>query len=310
MKDWWNYSWNLAVGCTKVSKECTHCWAEAMAVRLKAMGRAEYQDVVNGHGHFTKRVTLIPERIGEPLRLRKPRVIAVNLMGDLFHQNVPSDFQESVFDVMRQANHHVYLLLTKRPRLMLASVNLLELKAEYYPHVWLGTSAGDQAGADERRDSLWGLARMGWNTWVSSEPRIGGIDWNGWEFLKWMATGGESGREARAMDPAWARSDREWCRANSVNFMFKQWGEWIPLDHLKTIEGTTFKYRPMEVNGTVMVRVGKHAAGHMLDGEVWRWHPTPPPSVPSGHLPHPSALLRTGLGKSSQNGGERETSNG
>jgi protein gp37 len=274
-KDWWTYSWNLAVGCSKVSTECQHCWAEVMAKRLKAMGRAEYQDVVNDHGHWTNRVTLVNDRIGEPLRLKKPRVIAVNLMGDLFHPAVPLDFQESVFDVMRQANWHVFLILTKRPEQMLAVVNRLGLKAENYVNVWLGTSAGNQAGANERRDSMWALAQMGFNTWVSSEPRIGEIDWTGWEFLKWMATGGESGNDSRPMDPNWARSDLDWCRAHDVKFMFKQWGEYVPLDHLKVSERTTFKHRPVEVGGTVMVRVGKSAAGHVLDGNVYRWYPSP-----------------------------------
>jgi protein gp37 len=274
-KDWWDYSWNLAVGCSKVSTECVNCWAEVMAKRLKGMGRAEYQDVVNDHGHFTNRVTLVHDRIGDPFRLRKPRVIAVNLMGDLFHPSVPSDFQESVFDVMRQTPRHVYLLLTKRPKWMLTRINQFGLDAGNYPHVWLGTSAGNQAGADDRRDSLWALARMGWQTWVSSEPRIGAIDWSGWEFLRWLATGGESGSEARPMDPNWARSDREWCRENGVKFMFKQWGEWIPLDHLARVtDRPPFKIRPMEVNGTMMMRVGKHLAGHELDGKVWRWHPS------------------------------------
>ncbi|NUQ86289.1 MAG: DUF5131 family protein [Anaerolineales bacterium] len=278
MRDWWDYSWNLAVGCSKVSTECVNCWAEAMAKRLRAMGREEYQDVVNDHGFWTKRVTLVPERLGDPLRLKKPRVIAVNLMGDLFHPNVPYTFVADVFEVMAQTRQHVYLILTKRPERMLAFWNLTlaedwGISHEPMSHVWLGTSAGNQAGADERRDSMWGLARMGWNTWVSAEPRIGEIDWSGWEFLKWMATGGESGPKARAMDPNWARSDLAWCREHDVKFMFKQWGEYLPLDHLKVGERTTFKHRPVEVNGMVMVKVGKARAGHMLDGQVYRWHP-------------------------------------
>jgi protein gp37 len=249
-----------------------------MAKRLKAMGRAEYQNVVNDHGHWTNRVTLVEARLGDPLRLRKPRVIAVNLMGDLFHPDVPSTFVADVFNVMFQARQHVYLILTKRPDRMLAFWNrvLAEdwgISHEPMDHVWLGTSAGDQAGADERRDSMWGLSQMGWNMWVSSEPRIGAIDWNGWEFLKWMATGGESGPKARVMQAKWARADRDWCHAHNVKFMFKQWGEYVPLDHLKVGERTTFKHRPVEVNGTVMVKVGKALAGHVLDGQVYRWHP-------------------------------------
>lgn len=87
------------------------------------------------------------------------------------------------------------------------------------------------------------------------------------------ATGGESGPDARPMDPSWARSDLAWCRAHDVKFMFKQWGEYVPLDHLKVGERTTFKRRPVDVNGTVMVKVGKALAGHVLDGQVYRWHP-------------------------------------
>lgn len=270
-KDWWDYSWNLAVGCTKVSAECQHCWAEAMAKRLRAMGRPEYQDVVTDEGHWTNRISLVESRLGDPLRLRKPRVIAVNLMGDLFHPSVPLDFQRAVFDVMAQARQHIYILLTKRPDGMLAAVNQMEASAEQIPHVWLGTSAGNQEGADKRRDSMWGLARMGWNTWVSSEPRLGPIDWTGWEFLKFAVTGGESGPRARIMDPAWPRADREWFKAHNIPWMFKQWGEWVPLDHLPWVtDATTFRYKPMDMNGTMMCRVGKHLAGHVLDWEEWR----------------------------------------
>lgn len=275
-KDWWNYSWNLAVGCTKVSIECQHCWAEVMAKRLKAMGREEYQDVVTDEGHWTNRVSLVESRLGDPLRLRKPRVIAVNLMGDLFHPSVSLSFQMAVFDVMALAKQHTFILLTKRADRMLAAVNQMDASAEQFPHVWLGTSAGNQAGADERQDSMWGLARVRWNTWVSSEPRIEGINWDGWEFLKWMATGGESGPRARIMDPAWPRADREWTREHDIPWMFKQWGEWVPLDHLNWVtDDTTFGWRPVVADsGAWMVRVGKKLAGHVLDGMEHRAVPS------------------------------------
>lgn len=275
-KDWWDYSWNLAVGCTKVSIECQHCWAEVMAKRLRAMGREEYQNVVTDQGHWTNRVTMISDRLGNPLKLRKPRVIAVNLMGDLFHKDVPVAFIVEAFRVMAEANKHRYVVLTKRPERMLELVTYLMIEATGrttpLPHVWIGTSAGNQKGADERREALEVLALGGWNTWVSSEPRIGPIDWGGWEFLKFAATGGESGPKARIMDPAWPRADREWFKAHNIPWMFKQWGEWVPLDHLSWVtDDTTFGWRPVTVaSGAWMVRVGKHLAGHVLDGEEWR----------------------------------------
>lgn len=275
-RDWWDKSWNPVVGCSKVSNECRHCWAEGMARRLKAMGRPEYQWVIGhgpaGEGKWSGGISTVPKRLGDPLRFRTPRVIAVTLMGDLFHPNVPQDYLMDVFNVMALAKQHRFILLTKRADEMLGTVNRLELLSETFPHVWMGVTAGNQEGADARRDSLWALSRMGWNTWVSSEPRISPIDWSGWEFLKFGATGGESGPYARIMDPVWPRADREWFKANGIPWMFKQWGEWCPLDHLNWVtDATTFHWCPVEVtSGAWMVRVGKHLAGHVLDGEEWR----------------------------------------
>ena len=279
-KDWWDYSWNLAVGCTKVSTECQHCWAEGMAKRLRAMGREEYQDVVTDQGHWTGCVSLVIDRLGDPLKLRKPRVIAVNLMGDLFHELVPDKFIAAVFRTMFLSAHHTYIVLTKRPERAAKIINAMVTDAtgRQWPmaNVWIGTSAGNQAGADKRREAMFVLASEGWNTWMSSEPRIGAIDWSGWEFLRWMATGGESGPGARPMDPAWARADREWASGHGVPWMFKQWGEWAPLESLTWIEdGTTFATAPVTMeSGARMVRVGKARAGHVLDRCEYREMPS------------------------------------
>lgn len=275
MRDWWNESWNIAPGCTKVSPECANCWAEKMARRLKAMGLTEYQDVVGGAASkWTGQVELARSRLGDPLRWRKPRVVAVNLMGDLFHKNVPFAFLADVFEVMRQANGHTFLILTKRAGRMLEFVNRYELPSEKFGHVWLGTSVGTQGTADKSRDDMAALARMGWQTWVSSEPRLEAVDWSGWEFLDWLATGGESGPQARPMHPDWVRADRDWCAAQGIRFMFKQWGEWVPLDHMPWVtDRTRLKYRPVSMDGVTMCRVGRGLAGHVLDGIEHRWSP-------------------------------------
>lgn len=219
---YWNYSWNIAPGCTKTSPECDHCWAAWMARRLGGMRKPGYEGLVDAKGNWTGRVNMIPDRLNVPLDLTVGKNIAVNLMGDLFHDKISDDFIAQVFAVMRQANWHMFLVLTKRPARV---VDWLKGWGNVVlDNVMLGTTAGLQSTADLRWPAMAWIARCGWSTWVSSEPRLEAIDWHGWEFLDWMVTGGESGKGARVMAPAWALSDREWCAKKEIPFWFKQWG--------------------------------------------------------------------------------------
>jgi protein gp37 len=264
-------TWNVLTGCTIKSEGCVNCWARGMAKRLKAMGRPEYEDAVDDAGNWTGKITLVPERLNEPLTWRKPQHVLVENMGDLFHKNVPMDYIDRVFDVMRQTPQHTYQTLTKRPNKM---ATILQ-DYEPLPNVILGTSVENQKRADERVQPMHFLSVRGWRTWVSYEPALEAVGWYGWEFLDQLICGGESGHGARVMNPNSARSARDFCVRNGIPFFFKQWGEFAPLPafHAKVTENTTFKSKPIDVDGTFMFKVGKGMAGHVLDGQEWREMP-------------------------------------
>lgn len=304
-------TWNPLTGCTKVSEGCKHCWAETMAKRLKAMGRAEYQDAVDEKGHWTGKITLVPERLNEPLTWRKPQHVLVEYMGDLFNEKVPVPFVWDVFDVMKNTPRHTYQTLTKRPEV----ANVLLALYEPMPNVILGCTIENQKRADERLPAMRALSVAGWRTWVSYEPALGNVDWKGWEFLNQLVAGGESGPGARPMHPDWMRSARDWCIVNEVPFFFKQWGNWMPvcelydehgpdeafnyLDYWQAQvqpegyipvmvppigerEGGWHEFQPAP-DTYIMANVGKKKAGRVLDG--WQWSEMPAPSALAGTSP-------------------------
>jgi protein gp37 len=211
-----------------------------MSNRLQAMGRPEYQGTVNDKGHWTGEINLLYDRLDQPTHWKKPARIFVNSMSDLFHEKVPSLFIKNVFKAMSDADWHAFQVLTKRynrPPDVLG-----DLKPQ--PNIWIGYSVCDQTDADNARVHLHELALMGWNTWVSYEPALEQINWTGYEFIEWLVCGGESGPEARLMQPEWARSVRDWSTLNHVPFYFKQWGGFH-----------------------------KKEAGRLLDGQLWDEYP-------------------------------------
>ena len=207
--EWTESTWNPVTGCTKISPGCRYCYAERMAERLQAMGQPNYR---NGF-----RLTLQPQMLELPLRWKKPQTIFVNSMSDLFHQDVPPQYIQSVFDVMRRARWHRFQVLTKR------SERLLELDSEiaWPPNVWMGVSI-ESARYTSRIDDL---RRTGAITkFLSIEPLLGplpGLDLGG---IDWVIVGGESGPKARPMDPGWVLDVRDQCVRAKVPFFFKQWG--------------------------------------------------------------------------------------
>jgi len=159
-----------------------------------------------------------------------------------------------------------------------------------FSNIWIGTSIERQPEADQRREHLAAIAAAGWNTWVSYEPALGPVDWSGWEFIRWMVSGGESGPGARPSHPDWHRRTRDWCAANSVPYHFKQWGSWAPSSFGRVAfvcgSGTTpdvawpdgtISWGSAEDHGgpgTMLSSVGKKAAGALLDGVEHRAMPT------------------------------------
>lgn len=239
--EWTESTWNPVTGCTKVSPGCKHCYAERMAKRLQAMGQANYR---NGF-----RLTLQPHMLELPLRWKRPQSIFVNSMSDLFHSDVPEEYIQLVFDVMRRATWHRFQLLTKRSERLAA----LDARLEWPANVWMGVSV-ENSDYLERVDDLRSTrARV---KFLSLEPLLGPLPKVDLRGIDWVIVGGESGPGARPMDPAWALDLRDQCRAAQVPFFFKQWGG-----------------------------RNKKRAGRLLDGRSWDQMPRSPKSRPARTVP-------------------------
>lgn len=202
-------TWNPVTGCTKVSQGCKHCYAERMARRLEAMGSDRYR---NGF-----QVTLHPDLVDVPRRWRQPRVVFVNSMSDLFHDDIPLAYIQRVFATMRDCPHHTFQVLTKR------SERLLELAAQllWPANVWMGVSVEHTRVIQRVRDLQRVPAAV---RFLSLEPLIGPLDELPLEGIHWAIVGGESGPRARPMRKEWVTSIFRQCRAARVPFFFKQWG--------------------------------------------------------------------------------------
>jgi len=207
--EWTESTWNPVTGCTKISAGCENCYAERLALRLKAMGQPNYR---NGF-----HVTVHPHVLGVPLRWSKPRTIFVNSMSDLFHEDVPTDFILKVFEVMSRARQHRFQVLTKR------SQRLLELssKLPWPENVWMGVTV-ENADCIFRMDQL--RQTDAEIKFVSFEPLLGPIPDIDLEGIDWAIVGGESGPSARPMRAEWAVDVRDQCLDAEVPFFFKQWG--------------------------------------------------------------------------------------
>lgn len=293
--EWTDETWNPVTGCTKISEGCVHCYAERMSKRLA--GRYGYPPAPRGFD-----VALHPDRLGEPLRWKKPRMVFVVSMGDLFHEDVPDEYIGRVWDVMVRAHWHTFQVLTKRADRMREWVNGWYRRrcSDAIPNIWGLVTCENQMRADERIGDL--ICTRFAVRGVSVEPMLGAVDLSPWLVkrwiqgystpmsrrlgrdsdpvqkprLDWVICGGESAPGARPMHPDWARSLRDQCQAARVPFFFKQWGAWT--------YGETRPYRfgpaelgerCLEYNGawTRVYRVGKRAAGRLLDGREWNEMP-------------------------------------
>jgi protein gp37 len=210
--EWTEQTWNPTVGCTKISPGCKNCYAETMAKRLRAMGMHGYE---NGF-----RLTLIPERLAEPIERHKPTVYFVNSMSDVFHEKVPFDYVRQVFDVMMRARQHTFQVLTKRAERMAEFCRGVTVP----PNVWLGVSVENRKHGIPRIGVLRGVdARV---RFLSVEPLLEDLGHIDLTNIQWVIVGGESGRKARPMRPEWVEGIKRQCDATGVAFFFKQWGTW------------------------------------------------------------------------------------
>jgi len=228
--EWTEATWNPVTGCTKVSPGCKNCYAERMSKRLQAMGIPQYRNAFE--------LALHPQTLDLPLRWRKPRLVFVNSMSDLFQEGIPLDFIRRVFDVMTQASQHTFQILTKRPEIALKHAKNLPWPA----NVWMGTSVENALYVHRVRtlQSIPAKVRL-----LSVEPLLGPIARLPLRNIHWVIVGGESGPGAMPMEATWVRQIRDQCRQKDVPFFFKQWG------------GTN-----------------KKKTGRLLDGQTWDEMPT------------------------------------
>jgi protein gp37 len=227
--EWTEATWNPVTGCSKISAGCQNCYAERMAKRLRAMGQPNYRDGF--------KVTVHEETLALPLSWKKPRLIFVNSMSDLFHKEVPLPFILKVFDIMHKANWHHYQVLTKR------SERLLELdpKLKWAPHIWMGVTVEDDVNKRRIRDLQETHAHV---KFISLEPLIAPMNNLPLEGIGWAIVGGESGPGARPMEPAWVLSIRDQCAHAQVPFFFKQWGGVNKKKTGHLLEGQTYDAMP------------------------------------------------------------------
>lgn len=242
--EWTQASWNPTIGCDKVSSGCKNCYAQAMAKRLQAIGNPDYKD-----GFAFK---MLPQRLDEPKRNKKPTLYFVNSMSDLFHQKMDFGFLERVMQVITDTPHHQYQILTKRPHTMREYFS----KREIPPNVWLGTTV-ESSKVKSRIDLIRDLSAS--VKWLSCEPLIsdlGELDLRG---IDWVIAGGESGANARAMKEEWVLNIKRQCEAQNVAFFFKQWGAW----------------------GSDGVKRSKKENGALLGGKIYQAYPKIVQKIPS-----------------------------
>lgn len=209
--EWTESTWNPVTGCTKISSGCKHCYAEVMARRLKAMGQEKYK---NGF-----RLTLHPDVLDEPYSWKKGKMIFVNSMSDLFHKDVPIDYIQKIFTVIKENPQHIFQVLTKRANILYEydKQGLLN----WPDNLWMGVTVEDNTVVD-RIDYL---RQTGVKIkFLSCEPLLTAIPNMNLSDIQWVIVGGESGRSPRPIKEEWVVDIREQCKRSNVAFYFKQWG--------------------------------------------------------------------------------------
>lgn len=233
--EWTDATWNPVTGCTKIGPGCDNCYAHRFAERWRGVIGHPYEQGFD--------LRLWPERLGQPKSWRKPRMIFVNSMSDLFHKNIDRDHIDKVFSEMENVDRHIYQVLTKRSSLMLQYVRARYGGREVPKHIWLGVSVEDAA----RKKRIAHLQRINSRfRFISFEPlleSIGRVDLGG---IAWVIVGGESGPKARPMQESWAIELRDQCRNARVAFFFKQWGGIRPKSGGRRLEGEIWDGFPVD----------------------------------------------------------------
>jgi protein gp37 len=235
--EWTEQTWNPSVGCSKISSGCKNCYAEVMANRQKAMGTIGYE---NGF-----KFNIVPSRLKDPLKIKKATVYFVNSMSDIFHEDMPEEYLDKIFEVIENTPHHTYQVLTKRADRMYDYFS----KNPVPSNVWLGVTVENRQQGLPRIDKLRHIkAKV---LFLSVEPLLEDLGEINLENIIWVIVGGESGFRARPMGKEWALNIKKQCDREGIAFFFKQWGTW----------------------GEDGVRRSKKFNGKELEGKIWQQYP-------------------------------------
>jgi protein gp37 len=240
--EWTELTWNPVTGCKKISPGCKFCYAEVMSRRLKAMGVKKYKDGFKIRTH--------PESLNIPFTWKKPKVVFVNSMSDLFHDEITLEFIKAVFSVMNATPQHTYQVLTKRSDRLLSIADELN----WTSNIWMGVSVENEKYVQRVTELSQTPAKT---KFLSVEPLLGHIRNLPLDKINWVIVGGESGHGARPVKHEWIESVRLQCENHSVPFFFKQWGK--PKFNVNANDPTIDKLHPRHAKG-----------GCELDGKIYR----------------------------------------
>ncbi len=227
--EWTESTWNPSTGCTKISAGCANCYAERMALRLKAMGMPKY---ANGF-----EVTIHENSLYEPYTWKKSKVIFVNSMSDLFHEQIPLSFVKKVFSVMNDNPQHIFQVLTKRAELLLKYSTDLN----WTSNIWMGVTV-ENLNAKKRIDFL--RESDASVKFLSCEPLLSDLGTINLDKIDWVIVGGESGPGARPIREEWVLDIQDQCKEENIPFFFKQWGGVNKKKNGKKIRGVVYQEMP------------------------------------------------------------------
>ena len=236
--EWTESTWNPVSGCNKVSRGCDNCYAERMAKRLQAMGTRGYE---NGF-----EVTLHPESLEKPLKMKKPQVIFVNSMSDIFHDRIPDEYIIQIFEVMNKAYWHTFQVLTKRPK----RLKKISDKLNWTPNIWMGVTVEANEYID-RVDYLRDCPAT--IKFLSIEPLIASVDKLNYTGIDWVIVGGESGYGAREIKKEWVLEIQKKCVKSNIYFFFKQWGGVNKKKTGRLLNGKTYDAMPIPFTSTSLL---------------------------------------------------------
>lgn len=236
--EWTDATWNPVTGCTKITRGCDNCYAERFAERWRGTKGHPYEQGFD--------LRLWETRLEIPSRWRRPRMIFVNSMSDLFHKQVPRDFIDKVFEQMETVNRHIYQILTKRSSLMRDYLKCRYPDTAAPEHIWCGVSVEDSDSAARIRHLQSAPANV---RFLSIEPLLDDIGEINLKGISWVIVGGESGPNARPLKEEWVCAIHDQCNDQNVPFFFKQWGGRTPKARGRELKGIEHNAMPRYIEG-------------------------------------------------------------